>query len=131
MKSTTLLAAALVSSLCSAPALAGASEDAIAQAIADYRVGDARGQWNNPFMPAATGNDTDMRVSADQQLMQIVASYTRERLDRYGWMNTYLTNSNYSSGNPLLAVQIGDGITLASTPGQPAAAPHTLAQLKR
>jgi len=131
MKSMLLLTVALLASLCSAPALAGTSEDAFARAIADYRIGDARGQWNNPFMPAATGNYIDTRVSADVQIMELVATYVRELLDRCGWENKYVHNANYASGNPLRQIEVGAGITLAATPVQPAEILRLVSQLTR
>lgn len=73
------------------------------------------GQWINPWMPAATGNEPHTEASADQKMVAIVASYTREALDRSGWVNTVLSNSEYASGNPLLAVRVGEGLSLRVT----------------
>ncbi len=70
-----------------------------------------RGQWINPWMPGATGNAPHTEASADQKMVAIIASYTREALDRGGWVNTVLSNSEYASGNPLLAVHVGEGLS--------------------
>lgn len=115
MKLPSLLAVALLSSVCSASVIAGAAEEAIAKAMSDYRIGDTRGQWLSPLhpSPALPVAATDTPLSADHRLMQIVAAHTRERFDRGGWENTYLRNSSYASGNPLLAVSIGSGTTLS------------------
>lgn len=69
------------------------------------------GQWINPWMPAATGSEPHTEASADQKMVAIIASYTREALDRGGWVNTVLSNSEYASGNPLLAVHVGEGLS--------------------
>lgn len=113
MKLSPLLAVCLLSSFASSAALAGATEDAIAQAVTDYRADASRGVWINPIMPAATGSEIG-RNSADERLTQIVSAYTRALLDRGGWENTILANSRYASGNPLLAVEMGSGMTIAS-----------------
>jgi hypothetical protein len=44
---------------------------------------------------------------------------------------TYLRNSNYASGNPLFAVNVGNGVTLAATPVQPVMITSVLIQSKR
>jgi hypothetical protein len=67
--------------------------------------------WVNPMMPTATGNFATPTVSADQQLQQRVAGYTRESLDRGGWRNAWVAGSHYAAGEPLLAVAVGTGVT--------------------
>jgi hypothetical protein len=42
---------------------------------------------------------------------EIVASYTRSLMDKGGWENTLMTNSEYTAANPLLAVGVGSGAT--------------------
>ncbi len=89
----------------------GSADKFLENILDDYHHLSQRGQWANPWMPAATGNPTIETISADQRLTEIVATYTRETLDRGGWINTFLHNADYASGNPLLAVNIGEGVT--------------------
>lgn len=49
--------------------------------------------------------------SGDVQMGQVVAGYTRSTLDRGGWDNTVMHNSEYTAANPLLAVRVGSGAT--------------------
>jgi hypothetical protein len=81
------------------------------QTLHGYQQLSQHGQWINHLMPAATGIQPHTEASADQKMVGIIASYTREVLDRGGWINTILTNSIYASGNPLLAVRVGEGVT--------------------
>lgn len=74
-----------------------------------------RDQWINHWMPAATGSQPHTGASADQRMVAIIASYTREVLDRGGWVNSVLTNSEYASGNPLLSARVGEGLSLRVT----------------
>jgi hypothetical protein len=46
----------------------------------------------------------------------IVASYSLSSLDRGGWENTLMTNSNYTAANPLMAVSVGSGVTTPVAP---------------
>jgi hypothetical protein len=49
--------------------------------------------------------------SGEQTLMNSVAGYGRSLLDRGGWNNQWVVEDHYSSGEPLLAVRIVDGVT--------------------
>lgn len=111
---STLIAAALTTTFSVTPAQAesDSSDIMMNNILSDYHHLSQRGQWINPWMPGANG---DQVISADRHLMKIVATYTREVLDRGGWVNNFMPNKysdfDYASGNPLLAVQIGEGLT--------------------
>lgn len=64
-------------------------------------------------------------VQGDRRLTLIVATYTRELLDRGGWANPWVSEPHYAAGEPLLSVQVGDGATSRGTaprsPGTPIA----------
>lgn len=113
----TLIAAALATTFSVTPAQAesDSSDIMMKNILSDYHQLSQRGQWINPWMPGANGDQVITRISADRQLMEIVATYTREALDRGGWVNNFMPNkypdADYASGNPLLAVQIGEGLT--------------------
>lgn len=116
----TILSTALVGALTLAAALyaqAGSDRaDAIMnQALHGYRLLSQQGQWINHWMPAATGIQPRSEASADQRMVWVIASYTREALDRGGWINAVMSNSMYASGNPLLAVHVGEGLTWRMT----------------
>jgi hypothetical protein len=51
-------------------------------------------------------------AEGDVALMKNVAAYTREALDRGGWVNPYLPAA--AAGNPLAMVRIREGVTLTS-----------------
>lgn len=74
---------------------------AAGNALLAVRIGDG----------VTTATVEDVRVSADKQLGWIIASYNRDMLDRGGWENVVQTNSRYASGNALLAVRLGEGLT--------------------
>jgi len=83
--------------------------------------------WVNSMMPAAAGAAAPA-VSADQQLQQQVAGYTRDLLDRGGWRNAWAANNHYAAGEPLLAAAVGTGVT---SPGAAIElAPRPLAALR-
>lgn len=108
MKTISLAVISLVAAVVAGQATAGASEDAIAAAVADYRANDVRGEWTGPLQQTKAASSVTA-PSADQRLNSIVASHSRELLDRGGWVNSYLDNADYASRNPLLTVQVGDG----------------------
>ena len=115
-----IVSAALVAALTLTSALTAHAGNDRADAIMNrtlhgYQQLSQHGQWINHLMPAATGNQLRTEASFDQKMVAIIASYTREALDRGGWVNTVLTNSEYASGNPLLAVRVGEGLTLRVT----------------
>lgn len=68
--------------------------------------------WQNALLPMAAGDAPAEASSADAQFMRAIAYYTREMLDRAGWVNPYAPDNHYASGNYLLAVRIGDGVTI-------------------
>lgn len=116
MNATPLTTAFLLSAALSAAALAGPADEELNRSIGQYRGADVRGKWLNVWMPQAAGGMVARGPSADEQLRQIVATYTREALDRGGWENRFMTNSRYASGKALLNVRIGEGLTTASNP---------------
>lgn len=108
---TTLTAAALFTLLVG-PAQAASADDALNGSVEQYRSLQARGEWQNPLMPGGTGQYAAATTpSGEQTLMNIVAGYGRSLLDRGGWNNPWVAESSYASGEPLLAVRIGDGVT--------------------
>jgi hypothetical protein len=93
------------------PAHAGSSEDAMEASLRQYLSADNSTEWQNVWMPQASANAVVVALSGDQQMGEIVASYTRSNLDRGGWENTLMTNSNCTATNPLMAVGVGSGAT--------------------
>ena len=73
----------------------------------------AQHQWVNALVPRASGDFEAAAegTSADDAFMRQVAYYTRDMLDRGGWVNAYVDDSHYASGNALLTVRVGDGVT--------------------
>lgn len=92
-------------------AQAGSGEDAMEASLQQYQTLDSTAPWQNVWMPQASGNAVAMLPSGDLQISGIVAGYTRSILDRGGWENTLMTNSEYAAANPLLAVDVGSGAT--------------------
>ncbi len=98
--------------------------------LSDYQQLTQRGQWINPWMPSGTGETIITGTSGDTHLNQLVATYTRESLDRGGWVNSLLNNADYASGNPILAVREGEGVTEQASPVR-FTSPATIALLLR
>jgi hypothetical protein len=98
----------------------GAGQDAVACGDGDFnqevrslrQASATRGVWYNTLMPAGTGRYAS--ASADQVLGAILVSYTRQVLDRGGWLNVVMATQGYAAGNPLLAVRAGEGVTTAA-----------------
>lgn len=131
MKTKSRIHAVMMSALCCTAAFAGSADERLAQ-IGAAHTRDAldRGGWENTVLNNSTyAAANQLRatrigdgatsvagrpagISADEQLGRILASFNREMLDRGGWQNTFLSNSRYASGNALLAVQVGEGVTL-------------------
>jgi hypothetical protein len=72
------------------------------------------GTWDNALMPWATGRYA--AHSADEVLTATLRIYTREVLDRGYWVNSWVDVPGYDSGNPLLAVAPGSGVTQSGSP---------------
>ena len=69
-----------------------------------------RGEWTSPL--ATTKDDGgETQPSADTLLTALVQQYDRDSLDRGGWVNAFVNDVGYDSGNALLAVSPGEGIT--------------------
>jgi len=115
-----LVAAIALGATFAAPALAADSDAAFDAEVQQSRNLALRGVWQNPYLPQATGAATG--ESADHRLQIIVASLTRAHLDRGGWRNALMAGDHYAAGEPLLAANIGGGVT------SPGAAPDELSQ---
>lgn len=108
--------AALVAAIPAAamPVTARAGGDPMVEAARQTMEGaSVRGTWQNPLLPAATGAEPTPR-SADAIMAEQVAHYSRKVLDRGGWSNPHAPGSGYDAGNPLLAVQPGNGLSSGS-----------------
>jgi hypothetical protein len=92
-------------------AYAGSGDEALEAAVFQYQSVDSRIEWQNTWMPQASANAVAISPSGDLLMGEIVASYSRSILDRGGWENTLMTNSEYTAANPLLAVGVGSGAT--------------------
>jgi len=90
----------------------GSSFDQVAQSYQGSTLQAAT--WKNALLPMAAGDAPAEPTSADAQFMRVIAYYTREMLDRAGWDNPYAPAPGYASGNYLLAVRIGSGVTLTA-----------------
>jgi hypothetical protein len=128
---TTLAAALAITTAVAGTAQAAAADDALNGAVEQYRSLQARSEWHNPLMPSGTGMYAAATApSGEQTLMTIVAGYGRSLLDRGGWSNPWVAESTYASGEPLLAVRIGDGVT-TRTAAAPAPTHRDLAWLQQ
>lgn len=93
----------------------GESADrAMNRLVQGYRRPDAK--WINALLPAVAGDYVAVAEgsSADEKFMRQIAYYSRAMLDRGGWVNAFVDdgrNGTYATGNALLAVRIGDGLT--------------------
>jgi len=109
---TTLSALALTAAMEAHAYSGGAAFEQVAQSYA----ANARHQWINALLPQASGDFIAVSegASADAAFIRQVAYYTRDRLDRGGWINAYVDDGRdglYATGNALLAVRVGDGAT--------------------
>jgi hypothetical protein len=96
-----------------AEASAASGDDAFNQVVRQYTRPIANGQgWVNPHMPH--GTRVYATNSATDILAAILVNYTREQLDRGGWVNAWAPTPGYAAGNPLLAVGQGEGVTSRS-----------------
>lgn len=102
-------------------ALAGAADAALDRAVGALRQdAGARGAWVNAWMPHGTGRYA--AESADRILTATLRVYTREVLDRGGWINPFMGARHYDAGNALLAVRPGEGVTTAGSAPRPRSA---------
>lgn len=95
-----------------ATAADGAAFDQLAQSYQGATLQAAT--WQNALLPMAAADAPAEPGSADGQFMRAIAYYTRQMLDRAGWDNPYAPAPGYASGNYLLTVAIGSGVTLAA-----------------
>jgi hypothetical protein len=118
-------AAIAIASAFAASAQAAAADEQLNAVVGQFRQMPLRSAWVNPLMPQGTGLIAFARISADEKLQAIVASYDRANLDRGGWRNAWADDDHYAAGEPLLAVKVGAGVT--SGGGAPVAATVQLA----
>jgi hypothetical protein len=122
MKTRAITLAALAFCLQPLVARAGPADEQLNLNTQQYRSGEVRGQWVNTLMPRASADFVSSSPdgsapsatapgSADAQMANVLASYTRGVLDAGGWVNPYVTDQSYATGNALLAVRIGEGLT--------------------
>ena len=110
-----ILATALIcATTVSADAVNEAVDPLMQKLHTEYGQASQQAEWVNPWMQEATSN-VETPASGDEMLTRIVAQFTREMLDRGGWVNAHLSNSDYSVGNLLLFAKIGEGITVTAT----------------
>ncbi|HEY6898364.1 MAG TPA: hypothetical protein VI279_13975 [Rhodocyclaceae bacterium] len=92
----------------SGSALAASGDDAFNR-VAQHYAGLRQPGFVNAYMPHGTGQYA--AESAEKVLAGILIAYTRELLDRSGWVNPWVSAPGYAAGNLLLAARIGEGIT--------------------
>jgi hypothetical protein len=104
-----VLATAAVSA---APASAADGDESFNAMVEMHRFGStAADEWQNPLMASGTGRYATQ--SADEVLTAALRIYTRDVLDRGYWVNAWVGDApGYDSGNPLLAIAPGTGVTL-------------------
>lgn len=70
--------------------------------------------WSNALRPKASGDfvGRSAGISVGEQFMRPIALYTCDMLDRGGWVNPYVLDQHDAVGNKLLAVRIGEGVTV-------------------
>jgi hypothetical protein len=70
-------------------------------------------KWINAMLPAASADYVMVAegTSADTKFMRQVAFYTRDMLDRGGWVNAFIADDHYAAGNVLFAAAVGEGVT--------------------
>lgn len=109
---TTLSTIALTAALQAHADSADAAFDRVSQT---YAAGNEH-KWTNALLPEASGDFIAAAegTSADSAFMRQIAYYSRDMLDRGGWVNAFVDDGrggHYASGNALLAVRVGDGVT--------------------
>jgi hypothetical protein len=99
------------------PSFAAQGDATLEVAVAELRtVPPDRGEWTNRYMSHGTGRYS--ATSADEILTATLRIYTRQVLDRGGWVNAFVSNPGYDSGNPLLAARTGEGVTTVGGPSR-------------
>jgi hypothetical protein len=110
-KHATALVLGAVSTLMVFSAHGGSGEEAMASALHQYQTAGSSTQWQNVWMPEASGMAFAADHSGDSQMGKVIASHTRAFLDKGAWENTLMRNSQYAAPNPLLATAVGSGVT--------------------
>lgn len=130
LKSSTLGIALCASLFASgSPSWAACGDATLDEEVASLRQDfGRRGVWTNAYMPHATG---DASASADEILTATLRLYTRQVLDRGGWVNPYVgSNQGYDAGNALLAVRQGEGVTTVARAPARIMAPAVIAAFR-
>lgn len=79
-------------------------------------------EWVNRWAPGlSVSAPATAAESADGRLQAFVGGYTRDRLDRGGWVNPWAGSGTYAAGEPLRAVAVGSGATSRGEPARPPA----------
>jgi hypothetical protein len=110
--SNTLIAAAIAAAALLGTPIAHASGDADFNRLAgSFATGER--PWVNPLAPQAAVDYVAAAESesADAKFIRHITYYTRERLDRGGWVNAYAPDTHYATLQLLLTVKVGDGVT--------------------
>jgi hypothetical protein len=108
------------------PSFAAEGNATLEGAVAELRtVPPDRGEWTNRYMSHGTGRYS--AASADEILTATLRIYTRQVLDRGGWVNAFVSNPGYDAGNPLLAVRAGEGVTTVASSSRFQVLPQVLA----
>ena len=99
------------------PSFAAQGDATLQGAVAELRaVPPDRGEWTNRYMSHRTGRHA--AASADEILTATLRIYTRQVLDRGGWVNAFVSSPGYDAGHPLLAVNVGEGVTTVASPSR-------------
>ena len=90
-----------------------ATDDASFNRVGHSYAASSEHKWVNALLPQASGDFVAQteQVSADEKFMRQIAYYTRDMLDRGGWVNVYVSDIHYAVGNALLTASVGDGVT--------------------
>lgn len=94
-----------------ATARAESADAALNRLVGSY--GRPAARWHNPLRPDASVDYVAVAegISADDRFMRQIAFYTRDMLDRGGWVNAFVVGDHYAVGNILLTVAVGEGVT--------------------
>ncbi|WP_372524516.1 hypothetical protein [Piscinibacter sp.] len=104
--------ALLATAVMAGPASAADGDESFNALLEQYqhRPVAAADEWQNAWMSSGTGRYA--AKSADEILTATLRIYTRDVLDRGYWVNAWVGDApGYDSGNPLLAITPGLGVT--------------------
>lgn len=95
-RALTLGTAALLMAM---PAGAGGAEEAMQAWLDSIPVHTTGAEWHNPWLAQARARADAQAPSADRQMAEILAGYTRALLDRGCWDNALLKPSGATPGH--------------------------------